>query len=152
MIHRFGYTFPRTFFFVFSFFSTDLKPASASKAFLVFKSVKAVLSQFKFLPPFLENEDEEADETLRRRFKVGSLRGRATECKVSFFSQSVCERERGNHFERVLEGGGICPPTRRRALNGFLAGAVKRIKTRTDDEGGGPSLPKIRLCIKTLPP
>lgn len=59
------------------------------------------------------------------------------------------ERERGNNFQRVLEEGGICPPTRRRALNGFLVGAVKRIKTRTDDEGGGPSLPKIRLCIKT---
>lgn len=60
------------------------------------------------------------------------------------------ERERGNNFQRVLEEGGICPPTRRRALNGFLVGAVKRIKTRTDDEGGGPYLPKIRLCIKTL--
>lgn len=59
-------------------------------------------------------------------------------------------RERGNNFQRVLEEGGICPPTRRRGLNGFLVGAVKRIKTRTDDEGGGPSLPKIRLCIKTL--
>lgn len=61
------------------------------------------------------------------------------------------ERERGNNFQRVLEEGGICPPTRRRALNGFLVGAVKRIKTRTDDEGGGSYLPKIRLCIKTPP-
>lgn len=61
----------------------------------------------------------------------------------------LSQGERGNNFQRVLEGGGICPPTRRRALNGFLVGAVKRIKTRTDDEGGGPSLPKIRLCIKT---
>lgn len=55
---------------------------------------------------------------------------------------------RGNNFQHVLGEGGICPPIRRRALNGFLAGAVKRIKTRTDDEGGGSSLPKIRLCIK----
>lgn len=63
----------------------------------------------------------------------------------------LSQGERGNNFQHVLEGGGICPPTRRRALNGFLVGAVKRIKTRTDDEGGGPSLPKIRLCIKTPP-
>lgn len=64
---------------------------------------------------------------------------------------SLAGRERGNNFQRVLEEGGICPPTRRWALNGFLVGTVKRIKTCTDDEGGGPSLPKIRLCIKILP-
>lgn len=58
---------------------------------------------------------------------------------------------RGNNFQHVLGEGGICPPIRRRALNGFLAEAVKRIKTRTDDEGGGSSLPKIRLCIKVPP-
>lgn len=58
---------------------------------------------------------------------------------------------RGNNFQHVLGEGGICPPIRRRALNGFLAEAVKRIKTRTDDEGGGSFLPKIRLCIKVPP-
>jgi len=95
----------------------------------------------------LENEEYEGDETLKRQldhYEPG------TKCEVSFSSRR--KRERGNNFQRVLEEGGICPPTRRRALNGFLVGAVKRIKTRTDDEGGGPSLPKIRLCIKTLSP
>lgn len=72
---------------------------------------------------------------------------RSTEHRVSLLREG-----RGNNFQRVLGEGGICPPIRRRALNGFLAGAVKRIKTRTDDEGGGSSLPKIRLCIKALAP
>lgn len=107
-------------------------------------SLKSRLLQFKFPLFLLENEKGKKDETSERQ-----LEHRYKPVSVSAKFHSLV-RERGNNFQRVLEEGGICPPTRRRGLNGFLVGAVKRIKTRTDDEGGGPSLPKIRLCIKTL--
>lgn len=63
-----------------------------------------LLSQFKllsFASP-VENEEDEADETL----EVSSAGS------PSFIlSQEERKRERGNYFQRVLEEGGICPPT-----------------------------------------
>jgi len=131
------------------FFSTGLLGIPRASEICLVKPLKAIPSQFKFPPPFrLENEQDKREMKLRDVSSRIATQPRAASVKFPL-SLSLSRGEGGNNFQHVLEGGGICPPTRRRALNGFSVGAVKRIKTRTDDEGGGPSLPKIRLCIKT---